>query len=67
VKPTLLIEVSGQGEPLQKKIVREMAAHVDRPIIFLSNPTQKAKLRLKTYSNGQMEKRSLGQEAHLAL
>jgi malate dehydrogenase (oxaloacetate-decarboxylating) len=42
-KPTVLIGVSGQSSAFSEPIVRAMAQHVDRPVIFpLSNPTSRS-------------------------
>ena len=42
-KPTTLIGVSGQARAFSEAVVREIAAHVHRPVIFpLSNPTSRA-------------------------
>jgi malate dehydrogenase (oxaloacetate-decarboxylating) len=42
-KPTVLIGVSGQTGAFDERVVRTMAAHVERPVIFpLSNPNIRA-------------------------
>jgi malate dehydrogenase (oxaloacetate-decarboxylating) len=42
-KPTVLIGVSGQAGAFAEPVIRAMAQHVDRPVIFpLSNPTSRS-------------------------
>lgn len=56
-RPTVLVGVAGQPGMFTEDIIREMAKHVDRPIIFpLSNPTACVEAQpsdIVTWTNGR--------------
>lgn len=55
--PTVLIGVSGQFGAFTEQVVRQMAQHVERPVIFpLSNPTSRSEATLEqlvTWTEGR--------------
>ncbi|ODN94753.1 malate dehydrogenase (oxaloacetate-decarboxylating) [Cryptococcus wingfieldii CBS 7118] len=52
VKPTILIGTSTHAGSFNEEVVKEMAKHVDRPIIFpLSNPTRLCEAQPKDINN----------------
>lgn len=52
VKPSVLIGVSGQPGAFTEQVVREMAKHTARPVIFpLSNPTSRSEATAQDLAN----------------
>ena len=56
-KPTVLVGVSGQGGAFTETVIRTMAEHAERPVIFpLSNPTSRSEAtpeHLLAWTNGR--------------
>ncbi len=57
VKPTMLIGTSGEPGTFTEEVIKEMARHVDRPLVFpMSNPTSKSEAKpadVVAWTNGR--------------